>query len=218
MPDTTTLPDAVTTFCEEVKALAEQNGVDFLLSPDSHIPYPSTKDLVNGYMVEFPRPQLAVATGKDISQWLPILVHESSHLDQYLEGSPAWNDSYIPNTTIETVEILTLWFENKIELTATQLSEYVRRSRAVELDCERRTVDKMKRYNLPLDITQYIQKANSYVFFYTAMAETRSWYIPGKEPYNLEHVWSLCPNTFLQDAEYEVVPPALMAAYQEILS
>lgn len=217
MTNPPTLSPTVEKFCESVAAKAKSHGVDFLLSPDSHIPYPSTGDLVNGYMNEFPKPQLAVATGKEIERWLPILVHESSHLDQFLEGDSSWKDSYVPGTTIETVEILTLWFERKVELSPEQLHEYIWRSRNVELDCEQRTAAKMVEFNLPINVTEYTQKANGYIFFYTAMKETRSWYLPGKEPYNQPEVWSLCPNTFLSPDEYDVVPEALMSAYRSIL-
>jgi len=210
--------DPIEHFCTLTKEVAQARGIEVILSPDSHIPYPSTGDLVNGYMIEYPKPQLAVATGKDTALWLPILVHESSHLDQYLEGDKTWKDSYVPGTTIETVEILTLWFEQKIELSTDQLDEYVWRSRDVELDCERRTVAKIKAFNLPIDTVSYTQKANSYIFFYTAMRETRSWYIPGKEPYNLPEVWSLCPTVFLDAGAYNTVPDELMVAYKKILA
>ena len=50
------------------------------------------------------------------------------------------------------------------------------------------------------------------------MRETRSWYVPGKEPYNMEQVWSLCPREFLKEDEYDTIPEALMDAYREILN
>lgn len=204
-------------FCDHIKETAKKHGVLFTLSPESHTPYPTTKDLVNGYLVEFPQKQLAVACGKPMEQWLPILAHESSHLDQLIEKSHYWYDSYVPGTTFETVDIIMLWIENKIELNETQLNNYIKLSRNVELDCERRTAEKIKTFDLPIDITEYIQKANSYIFFYTAMKTTKAWYIPGKEPYRTKEVWSLCPTEFLSDDEYENVPEELMRKYQTIL-
>lgn len=208
---------SVERFRAHVEETAKKNGVSFILSQDSHIPYPTTKDLVNGYMVEFPEKQLAVATGKPIELWLPILAHESSHMDQCLEKDLSWTESYIPGTIIETVDIIELWIEGKVELNPSQLNEYIRRSRNVELDCERRTVEKIKTFNLPIDIAEYTQKANSYIFFYTAMKDTKAWYLPGREPYNTKEVWSLCPSTFLFEEEYESVPEDLMQAYRKIL-
>ncbi len=201
-------------FCKHIEKKAHDNGARLLLSPESHIPYPSTGDLVNGYMVEFPTKELAVATGKPIKTWLPILVHESSHLDQCIEKAISWRNSYVPNTTIGTIDLISLWIDDKIQLNEEQLDEYIRCSRNVEADCERRSVEKIKRFGLPIDITEYIQKANSYIFFYSAMKEIRSWYIPGKEPYNVKEIWTLCPTTFLTDEEYEHVPSKLMEAYK----
>ncbi len=45
----------------------------------------------------------------------------------------------------------------------------------LELDCEKRSVEKILKYNLPIDIKEYIQKANCYVFFYNHMKKTRQW-------------------------------------------
>jgi hypothetical protein len=205
--------EAIERFKEYVEETARKNGVRLNLAPESHIPYPSTGDLVNGYMIEFPERQLAVAVGKPIDLWLPVLAHESSHMDQCIEGSPCWSDSYVPGTTMETIDIVELWNERKIELSESQRDDYTARSRNVELDCERRTVEKIRTFNLPIDTTEYIKKANSYIFFYTAMKETRSWYLPGKEPYNTQEVWSLCPEEFLAEEEYERVPTDLMQAY-----
>ncbi len=211
-------PPAIIDFCRHVENITKKNAVLFTLSPDSHIPYPSTKDLVNGYMIELPQKELAVATKKPLELWLPVLVHESSHLDQMLEKSDYWYNSYVPGTTLETIDIITLWIEGKIELNEKQLNTYTTLSRDVELDCERRTVEKIKTFNLPIGIREYIQKANSYIFFYSAMKKTKAWYIPGKEPYNTKEVWSLCPTEFLADNEYEKVPENLMEQYQKILS
>lgn len=210
--------NTVEKFCEHVKNTAQEQGVSFVLSPEAHIPYPTTKDLVNGYMMEFPKKELAVATGKPLELWLPVLAHESSHMDQLIEKDKYWYDSYVAGTTFETIEIVTLWIDRKVELTTLQLDDYVKRSRNVELDCERRTIQKIKDFGLPMDVLEYVQKANSYIFFHTAMKTTRAWYIPGKEPYRVKEVWSLCPKEFLSDDAYEHVPDELMRAFEKILA
>lgn len=207
----------ISRFRQQVEEICRAHDVSFIFSPDRHVPYPSTGDLVNGYMVEYPRRQLAVAAGQPVERWLHVLVHESSHLDQYLEGSSYWTNGYIPGTTIEAVDAVTLWADHKIELTQEQLSEYVRRSRDAELDCERRAVTKAREFDLPVNVDEYTQKANSYIFFYTAIQETRAWYPPGKEPYNTPEVWSLCPTAFLADEAYDAVPADLMIEYRKLL-
>ena len=77
----------VNNFCEHIENMAHKNNVSFKLIADTHIPYPTTKDLVNGYVIEYPERQLAVAIGKKVEEWLPTLIHESSHLDQLIENS-----------------------------------------------------------------------------------------------------------------------------------
>lgn len=127
-------------------------------------------------------------------------------------------NSYVPGTIFETVDIVMLWIENKIELNENQLDEYIKLSRNVELDCERRSVSKIEAFNLPINVKEYIQKANSYIFFYTAMKKTKAWYVPGKEPYRNKEVWSLCSDIFLDDDDYENVSENLMNEYKKILA
>lgn len=44
------------------------------------------------------------------------------------------------------------------------------------------SVRKIRKYDLDIDINRYRAKANSYILFYTLMAETRKW-IDNKAPY-----------------------------------
>jgi hypothetical protein len=211
--------DKVNVFIRDVQKYAEQNDVACVFGKESHIQYPGQKFLVNGYFIDKEKRELGVATGKPMTLWLPILVHESSHMDQGIEGTQVWKERLVPGTAVEAVDMIFRWIAGDIQIPPVEISDYIRRTRNLELDCERRTVQKINKFDLPIEIEQYIQGANSYLFFYTAMKVTRMWYRPGQEPYNLPEIWSLAPKELLHNEDdYEQVPTALMAAYERILA
>lgn len=123
-------------------------------------------------------PELAVAMGGGIQKWLPVLVHESCHLDQWLEKSPLWTrhplgdpagliDDWINGEEFEPEVVDTIFKENI----------------ALELDCEQRSVKKILENHLPIDIDTYIQKANAYLMFYLYCKKHRTWSDPKHSPY-----------------------------------
>jgi len=88
----------------------------------------------------------------------------------------------------------------------------------LELDCEKRAVKNIKKYNLPVNIETYIQKANSYILFYNYVKETRQWSKPGNAPYALKNkeLWSLCPTKFMPDSYYEKIPRKIYKKFIEL--
>lgn len=206
-------------FVEHIKERARLNNVDCLFGTESHLQYPGQKSLVNGYFIDKAggKRELGVAMGKPVAQWIQILAHESSHMDQGIEGAYCWSNRFVPGTDTEALDEVFRWTAKEIELPPEKVSDYIRRTRNVELDCEWRTVEKIREFDLPIELAPYIQGANSYLFFYTAMKELRAWYRLEKEPYNTPEIWSLAPKRPLLMGDYEKVPPALMEAYRRLL-
>jgi hypothetical protein len=92
----------------------------------------------------------------------------------------------------------------------------IRTSIIVEVDCEKRTVEKIKKYGLDsiINIDEYIQKSNAYVLFYLWMRKNRKWYTIGKEPYNIPDVVSVMPKTF--DIDYTELSPDILDAFDHL--
>lgn len=203
------LSDAsVAAFVADTRSRAENAGVSFVFSDRPQIPYPTSSDMaVSGYFIDRPRIELGVATGKPISDWLPILVHESSHMDQWLEQDRSWSEAFCEGR--ETVDFIDDWINGREDLPMS-IEELVRRSRDVELDCERRSVAKIQAFSLPIDIADYIRRANAYVFFYDHILKTRAWYPAGNAPYEREDVYSCAPDRF---PEAGGAPAELVRAY-----
>ena len=179
-------------FLNLVKKECKDLKVKLILSPDSHVACGG--GVCNGYFVDSPTPTLAVGMGKEEALWLPVLVHEFCHLKQWQENSKAWTDNKIGK--LESMDLIDLWLNNKIELTEEQKQDYFMRSILVEKDCEERVVELIKLYNLPIDPIDYTQRANSYLMFYHLVKKYRRWYTPHKEPYNLKHIYESMPKNF----------------------
>jgi hypothetical protein len=147
---------------------------------------------------------LAIAVGKPVSEWFPVLVHEYCHMRQWAEESPYW-ETQLDGT--DTGNLISLWLAGHIELTPAQLPAVFGPTQAVEWDCERRAIELIKELELPIDVGFYARRANAYVLFYSIVAKTRSWYTPGKEPYTI--AWSDMPDYLLPLGSYPVLESKL---------
>ncbi len=202
----------------EIAAKAVANGISFILSKEDAVIYSgdTTQTPCSGYFCgndQSGEKILAVATGKPLKQWLPVLLHESSHMDQYLEDCDAWKNIVMPDGT-DSSDALFEWIGGKDVENPRDLAI---RSLQVELDCEKRTVQKIIDFGLEdyIEPLEYIQKANAYIYFYLYVLETRKFYTKGNEPYTNAMVWSAAPSHFAGD--YTKIPELLHEAFRKYM-
>jgi hypothetical protein len=159
-----------------------------------HLDYVNKVDQENlpcsGY---FDEKNLVVATNKkNVREWLDVLVHESCHLDQFLEKSKLWvSDS-------ESLCVVEAWI-NKKNISEQRRDKGFKNTIALELDCEKRTIAKIKKYKLDICKEEYIQKANSYLFAYLYALIYKKWY---PTPYENPRIWKKMPTIFLTIDQY----------------
>lgn len=194
-------------FIKMVRKDCEEHGVTLCLS---RMPYVKHSDGIstNGFFDDEPELELAVATGKNDELWFPTLVHEYCHMQQWKEKDPLWEAE-------ESEEDIFEWINGNIELTDKKLSKLVNEARALELDCEKRTVEMIKKHDLGIDIDHYIKKANAYLLFWTYLKESRQWYEVGKEPYNIPEILEVVPKKFVKD--YNKISKKALAAFRKYL-
>ena len=162
----------------------------------------------SGHFSDYPKPCLTVNSNDKISDWLPIFVHESCHKDQYLEDTDIWNKKI--GNEYDALEIFDMWLEHHVELEQQQLKSVLDIIVQVELDCELRSVEKIQKYNLDININEYIQKANSYIWYYHAVAHTRK-YSDLDSPYVNSKVWNKMPLDFSKN--YSKISSKLLKLY-----
>ena len=199
-----TVPLDIVEFIDDEKISCEEHNIDMILTDSVSVSVSDGPAQGNGCFEEVNDGNtlgiLSCAVGKPLMEWLPTFVHETCHKDQCVEQIDCWTDGMIDN--MDPMDFIDLWIRNHIELSRQQKDHYFEAAIRIELDCERRALDKILKYNLPIDPTEYIKKANAYVLFYQVMRRTRKWYTIGKEPYAIPEVWEQMPDCFLLDGEY----------------
>ena len=199
----------VKVFIEDLKIYTKENNIKLVLSPEKGVKFSEGGILCNGYFDDITS-TLACALGKDVSQWLVILLHESCHMDQWVEKVTEWTE----NAGMDNIE---KWLNGDDSVNMKNIDNEIRTSIIVEVDCEKRTVEKIKKYGLDsiINIDEYIQKSNAYVLFYLWMRKNRKWYTIGKEPYNIPDVVNVMPKTF--DIDYTILDPNIEKEYDTYL-
>lgn len=130
---------------------------------------------------------LVVAANK--ASWLELFVHEYAHMTQWAEDCEAWKNSSGVTDEVD------MWLEGE-DFDKTEIDRIIDNLRNLELDNEKRSVELIKRFELPVDLDRYVRKANGYVYFYTWIKETRKWSQPNNSPYSNEAVIAAMPNEF----------------------
>jgi hypothetical protein len=175
-------------FVKDVRAKAREHGVKVRFGKGKRVAL-GPKRFCGGY---FDSQNLVVATGIPETWWLRTLAHESCHMDQWIEKSYYWDIA-----TQEDFEILEDYLLGK---TQKGVEKAVNHTVICEADCEIRTIEKIKAYDLPLDVTRCTQEANSYLFFHKAMYTYGKWY--STAPYKIPSIVDQMPKKFYKPEEY----------------
>jgi len=145
--------------------------------------------------------QLVVAAKRD--DWTETLVHEYGHLTQWAERCDEW---IACEYTIDHIE---RWLAGE---DVPDVFDHIRNMRDLELDNEKRSVELIKRFDLPVDTKRYTKKANGYVYFYTWMMKTRRWSDPESSPYSNESIINAMPEEFQEN--YENIPDYVVKVFE----
>lgn len=140
-----------------------------------------------------------------LGRWLGTFVHETCHKDQWHEKDPVYDrliKGHVPH------QIYGMWMDHVVDLNKEQLQTVIHAIMDLELDNEKRTVAKIKKYGLPIDPKEYIRKANSYIFYHKALQVKRKWY--DKQPWAIDRLGEHFPDKFLAKKEYYNPPRSVL--------
>ena len=175
-------------FLGEVIALCHENKFSI------RFPHQKSVDNCGGFFNEH---TLATALGKETEEFLSILVHEFSHVEQFLDKSSPWHDSFWKK---HGDAISWDYLDGKPDLSPNIVTRSFKASIAVELDCERRAVKNIRKYKLNLDIPYYIQKGNAYLYAYYYFRKNQCWYKPDRKIYEYKEVIKEMPTEYHESA------------------
>ena len=166
---------------------------------------------VNGYFCEESL-KLAVAMKKERKKWLGTLAHEYSHFEQWKEQSSEWLNSTIGDEDAE--DIVFRWVRGE-EFSSGLLKKCFEVAKELELNCERRAVKNIKKFDLPLNIEEYSKQASAYIHYYNYMELRRDEYITGKEPYYNKKILSVMPKTLR--GKYKKMPKKVISIFDKVI-
>lgn len=175
-----------------------------------------TVDLVNSYVIPkmkcsgyFDEETLAVAIKRNPNNWFQVFIHETCHMDQFLEKSSVWNrkikKKYCP------LELYEMYIDGVIETTDEIAFEIQKYCVEVEWDCEKRSVKKIRKNDLGINIEKYTQEANLYLYLYPFCFLKRKWHSYTKIRRNNPDIIDSMPRQFLKKpVDYIHIPNEIL--------
>jgi hypothetical protein len=150
----------------DIKTRARENNIKVILSPWKYVidEFEGKRFKCRGYFSDTEK-VIKVATNRKMTDWIPTLIHESCHLDQKIEDREFYDKLSVGYDKFNG------WYAGDREVDESIVRNWAMDIIALELDCERRTVQKIKDYNLGFNIPNYIRTANSYLFHYLFSAD-----------------------------------------------
>ena len=126
------------------------------------------------------------------TKYVELLVHESCHMDQWIENTKYWAIERRNNSLTEVWKILKGEKVNKLKY-------HLKNVQMMEAECEKMSIQKIKDYDLGINIERYAMKANSYLLFYSVLVETKKW--TDYPPYKFKDIWRGLPDKILSNFE-----------------
>jgi len=178
----------VLAFLNHVKKECEAYEVQLCIRKGKYVVL-NKKNQCSGYFdPEEGKERLVVASNR--KDFLSILVHEYAHLTQWADNCYEWYNYG------ESYNLVDEWLGGE---DVHNIGRHLKRAMLIELDNEKRSVALIKKFKLPIDIDDYIRKANSYMFFWLYLKYTRSWSKASNSPYNNKTIISKMPKRFLKE-------------------
>ena len=177
-------------FISDLKQKCQQHGVSLILVNSKHIEHKGEK---YGGWFDPDTLELYCAFRHWSKAQLELLVHESCHLDQHIQKTKIWTDAI----RFDAWNKWGRWLDGE-EFKRAEVRKFMRLIQLAEMECEQMSVDKIKRFRLPIDIKRYRAKANSYILFYTLMLDTRKW-VDNKGPYKFPSIVAMMPTDRIID-------------------
>ena len=121
------------------------------------------------------------------SDFLDVFVHESCHVDQLLEKDSIWYDKALADG-------MDIWDTDFGAKHPRKWLNGWKKTVELELDCENRALEKIKKYKLKIDNQDYICRANCYTASYFYFHKYKCFYHPKNTPYRHAGLISMFPS------------------------
>jgi hypothetical protein len=145
--------------------LKKQNGKLVLISSVKN------KSFEDG---EFSEIDMVIKCFVDLSSnyWIGVLAHEYCHFVQCSKNLKIWNNFQEKMALLKNQENI---FKGKSLIRKQKRKKIADAIIRLELDCDKRAVEIIKKYSLPVDTKEYISKANIILYKYLFWSEYGIW-------------------------------------------
>lgn len=126
------------------------------------------------------------------TKFVELLIHESCHMDQFLNQTPKW----VKEQNNDSLSIFWEWLKNPTKI---NINPHLLNVQLMEAECEQLSIQKIIDLDLGINTQQYTQKANSYLLFYSVLKETKKWC--DYPPYKFKDIWRGLPDKILSNFE-----------------
>jgi len=191
------IPDDFKKFVAHVKRKCKANKIELVMSPSRNVVITDTFSTdCSGYFDDVDK-TLVVACGKPFEEWIEIMVHEYSHMEQWLTDDrwEYWG---------ECCQKLWEWIDRDTIMNKTQLKKVIDGMIELERDCELRSLENIKKFNLKIKKGVYAQKANLYLYSYRMMPILKRF---PSGIYDNKQLVQMCPTRIGKN--YNQVPDAI---------
>jgi hypothetical protein len=135
------------------------------------IPSGKTKSFEDGQFSEI---DMEIKCFVDLSSnyWIGVLAHEYCHFVQCSKNLDIWNDFQEKMASIKNNDDI---FRGKSKIRKAKRKTIAASIIKLELDCDKKAVRLIKKYMLPVDLKEYISKANIILYKYVFWGEYGFW-------------------------------------------
>lgn len=174
----------------------------FYLSPNG-LNLDNANDATEGYVDD---EDMIFAVSSEIDGWEDTFVHESAHLDQYIEKSPLWFNKILKKYNP--------WEINK-HPNDVITKEVFKRTLELEIDCDNRAIKKIKEYGLEklIPISEYIRIANVYHASHYYFYQKKCFFHKNRLPHEEQEILDRFPKNKLLKFEESWKPRAHLSSF-----
>lgn len=194
------LSDEQSAFIKHVQKMCKKHRIELILSPSKRVVDMQNMDSECSGYFDSSYKVMVVACGKPFIEWLAILSHEFCHMVQWIEEKKKWNKS------LASYDKFWDWLSGSMKMSEEELESVLDVIIDLETDCDMKSVELIKEWNLSIPIGDYIRKSNAYAFSYRLMPTYKVF--PTGVYYDKDVV-SASPSKFLKS--YKKVPEKLSA-------
>lgn len=160
------IPDEFKQFVANVKRQCTRHKIELMMSPSRTVVITDSYSTdCSGYFDDVDM-VLVVACGKPFKEWIEVLIHEYSHMQQ-------WEDDNRWDKWTDCCGKLWEWIDHDIELEDDELNDVINGMIELERDCELRALENIEKWNLPINKSMYKRRANLYLYSYRMLPKIK---------------------------------------------